>query len=691
MAVTKVGYHAVFLMVVLNRAVLGYTVVLEAESGTTNGVRMTRSAASNQLTVWLHQGDHLQTSFIAPTLCDVVVTTVVYTNDGGADTVTVLLDSQLVIGTFNSSAVSNYGAGWNVPRHSGVLWDPVELGPGLHYIRIEATNTDQYGIEIDQATLSLLCVCFNDPVPADDICQNSSNGMAIQRSVETLCAEEDNINVPIYYDDIQEYSIVATLPVYSSYTDLNNRSPNFTNCSLTSRLIWQIGTDDGSSEEFTSCTSGERNYSVGQPFSDLCKDISRNVQEQTITFTAKGTSSGLVEASIGSVLTITFSEVSGILMIEASCFGREEEWIHLGAVRFDSDQKTQSWEVPDLTWSEEPALNHIRLSVVNGTAEDAYGLYDYIKLEMRQERGEYEVVKIYDQNGIVIEIVRTDYWWLYPQAMVIKTLNNEQEWYNVTYFRVALRVPQTTGYAQLFVLYQDGNCRILTFPPGGYDWIPFGSSVILGQSDPSAARPYAAISKVDIDPASLRMTIYYSDGGYAVVILQANAEYTMVKVGDISFAHAANLTLPFATFRSMWVEDGNADVDHVAVSTEKRHILSGWEQLNGTVFSFFRSCISQHNTLAPDIRIEINCSSTAELAVTMTTAEYTETPAVTMTTAEYTETPTQVLPTSVSTTFSSPSVMQTLTPKSSRACTERLPLVAACVVALLAHVLQVDI
>jgi len=68
-------------------------------------------------------------------------------------------------------------------------------------------------------------------------------------------------------------------------------------------------------------------------------------------------------------------------------------------------------------------------------------------------------------------------------------------------------------------------------------------------------------------------------------------------------------TLPFATFRSMFVADGNADVDHVrwkdasgALHDDAIMTFSGGE---GTEWFFYRRTRSQHNTSAPDIRIRL--------------------------------------------------------------------------------------
>ena len=239
---------------------------------------------------------------------------------------------------------------------------------------------------------------------------------------------------------------------------------------------------------------------------------------------------------------------------------RTNNWIDLGTKTFNSFTRTKSWQIPDLTWSEE-SLNRVRMTIVTDSTSDASGIFSLLKLAMRNETGE-TVTNIYDTSNTIIEVVKIDFWWLYPQAMTIHMLNNGQQWTNVSYFRIYRRIPYTTKYAQVFVLYQDGNARILTFPPTGYDWIPFGSSVIIGPTDPNAHRPHAAISRVDINPYTLSLTVHYVQGGKADLLLKSQTGRTEVKVTGITYM--TNSAVPFATFRSMWVRDGNADVDHVA-------------------------------------------------------------------------------------------------------------------------------
>ena len=58
------------------------------------------------------------------------------------------------------------------------------------------------------------------------------------------------------------------------------------------------------------------------------------------------------------------------------------------------------------------------------------------------------------------------------------------------------------------------------------------------------------------------------------------------------------------------MSDGNSDVDHVSNEISVQHITSnGLSTLTGNNFLFFRTCVSQHNTLGPNIyiRVEVQC------------------------------------------------------------------------------------
>lgn len=160
-------------------------------------------------------------------------------------------------------------------------------------------------------------------------------------------------------------------------------------------------------------------------------------------------------------------------------------------------------------------------------------------------------------------------------------------------------------------MYQDGNVRLLPLPPPGMDWIPFGTSVLLGHNDPDHLRPVAPISEVIISPSSLVLHITYSDGGSAKLKLVTDSfEKIVAIVNDIKFSGTSKPDgYPFATVRSMYIEEGNTDSDSILVDGKVSYpVLGDWATVEGTSFLFFRRCESKHLTLSPNIRIDVTKS-----------------------------------------------------------------------------------
>ena len=104
-------------------------------------------------------------------------------------------------------------------------------------------------------------------------------------------------------------------------------------------------------------------------------------------------------------------------------------------------------------------------------------------------------------------------------------------------------------WPRFFVLYMDGNLRLIPHPPEGMARVCFGSSVIVGPAAMSA-RPIAEIVSVRYLSASKTMEVDYAAGGSAILTLQ-EVDRTLARVGvTVNYGTVP----PFATFRSMFVE-----------------------------------------------------------------------------------------------------------------------------------------
>jgi len=203
--------------------------------------------------------------------------------------------------------------------------------------------------------------------------------------------------------------------------------------------------------------------------------------------------------------------------------------------------------------------------------------------------------KLWDDGVNVVEVCTEPGWWR-PYSMSVSVGSQTASGHRLVLYR---KIDGEASWPQFLVLYEDGNLRLKPHPPVGRPDVCFGSSVIIGPAA-SAPRPYVDIQEVKVDPATLCLDITYRNGGTARVCLSVNRSQA---VADVQVGY--NTSNPFATFRSMWVSDGNADADHLQNQEGDFPILGDWSCLRGPWWFFHRQIRSAHNTSAPDIRIEV--------------------------------------------------------------------------------------
>jgi hypothetical protein len=212
--------------------------------------------------------------------------------------------------------------------------------------------------------------------------------------------------------------------------------------------------------------------------------------------------------------------------------------------------------------------------------------------------------KLFDDGETVVSAVREATWWK-PQGMKA-SIDSGQQFVDAHYITVSRNIPGTGEYPQFFVLYEDGNLRLIPFPPTGATSVCFGSSVIVGPVT-TAARPYAEVASVNYVTVSKTLHVAYLSGGSADFDL-STVTRTSAKVHVV--ADYATLSQPFAAFRSMFVADGNADVDHVTWTTPSSTIqdssILSFAGDSGLDWVFYRATRSLHNTSAPNIRITVS-------------------------------------------------------------------------------------
>ncbi len=205
---------------------------------------------------------------------------------------------------------------------------------------------------------------------------------------------------------------------------------------------------------------------------------------------------------------------------------------------------------------------------------------------------------IYDDGINVIRTCIEDNWWRDSTMTVQLTGGISKQAHYVVLIK---KIEGANSWPEFFVLYQDGNLRLIPHPPVGVSSVCYGSSVIVGPAEQDSIRPFAEIDKIQIDPKDFELFVSYENGGDATLVTSVNRDSAVVDI-DINYS----TTTPIAIFRSMFVEDGNCDVDHISANNDDFSILADWEILESSSFHFFRKFTSIHNNSSPDIRIEID-------------------------------------------------------------------------------------
>ena len=157
---------------------------------------------------------------------------------------------------------------------------------------------------------------------------------------------------------------------------------------------------------------------------------------------------------------------------------------------------------------------------------------------------------------------------------------------------------------EVLVLYPpDGYWRARPMPFRDMRWTAYGSSFLIGPVEVQE-RPIVAIKEIGFDPESKTFTLQFARGGEAKIRLDTIDDERNIL--DISYSGAMPENTPFASMRSMYTTEFNADVARVA-----------WRTLNGTgwgespVMAFQGGAASElwagrqtpslHNLSAPDM------------------------------------------------------------------------------------------
>ncbi|XP_076095709.1 uncharacterized protein LOC143066783 [Mytilus galloprovincialis] len=269
-----------------------------------------------------------------------------------------------------------------------------------------------------------------------------------------------------------------------------------------------------------------------------------------------------------------------------------------------SRQKTKhEWIIPKQSWS---VQNEILFYIFTYPSEIKSITIEYIKLEYQAIETKHREVLFIDP-AMKVEVFtdvfeRTD---IKQKTMTVRNVDTSQEILNVSEIVISHISPWTNIYSPIVKLSRQGEMHILPIPPHRLTEIPYGSSIIIGQNDPSKNFPMASISKIDIAPQAKKLFVTFKDNGSSTIIIKFIWQQTEVIFKDIITTRNPN-EYPFATLVTTWKYDGNADVDHVSTNGDTvHHIVQGWDELYGTSFTFFRQCLSMLNTQSPDLRVQL--------------------------------------------------------------------------------------
>lgn len=204
-----------------------------------------------------------------------------------------------------------------------------------------------------------------------------------------------------------------------------------------------------------------------------------------------------------------------------------------------------------------------------------------------------------DDGTTVVQGCNQPSWWRpYKMEIIVGVISGDYD-----YLVISKKIQDEPSWPQFLVLYEDGNMRLKPHAQVGGTDPCFGSSVIIGPAvDVDTIRPYVDIKTVEVDVAPLTLNITYLNGGTAHVKLAVDR---LRATALVNVKYKTNINVPFAVFRSMYVEDRNADVDHIRTPHGDFPIRGDWTYLEGPWWFFYRKVRSTHNTSAPDIRITV--------------------------------------------------------------------------------------
>merc|ERR1712048_1151071 len=166
-----------------------------------------------------------------------------------------------------------------------------------------------------------------------------------------------------------------------------------------------------------------------------------------------------------------------------------------------------------------------------------------------------------------------------------------------------------------FVLYSNGYTRSLPMSPVGLnDWIPFGSSVVVGPSA-DAHFPWSPLKRASlVSTAPPTLQLHYDSPQQTTPVNLVVGASSMTGTIDITGLAWSDTEIAYLRYSSMYVRQGKSDADTITSADGITRPLiasasfpgieaSEWESLPGPTWALTKQCESIHNTRAPDIYV----------------------------------------------------------------------------------------
>lgn len=156
---------------------------------------------------------------------------------------------------------------------------------------------------------------------------------------------------------------------------------------------------------------------------------------------------------------------------------------------------------------------------------------------------------LFKDNKYIIEGTDIDFWYMGENTMTITSKYTKEEFYDMDRIQVYVKLPWSSGYSQVFSLYHDGLVSLLPMTPHGLDWIPFGTSIVIGPNNASDARPTSPIKSIEMDTINMKFDVEFIHGDRASLYIDAMHPETILTVKYNSVMHDRKL-YPLMTLSS---------------------------------------------------------------------------------------------------------------------------------------------